>query len=175
MKCNRRSQTADRDPRIERSRAVARAIGMRAKAEGPTRIEKSRQVRRSPSAPVSLLAVGLALVVSAGCRQDMHNQPKYRPLRASTFFNNGSSARPLVEGTIARGTLQDDPAFFTGKAGTALVTELPFPLTQDVLDRGQERYNIFCAPCHDRTGSGVSRRRCTSTGCARSKPDTFST
>ncbi len=84
----------------------------------------------------------------------MHNQPKYRPLRAADFFADGASARPLVEGTVARGTLQEDEAFFTGKVGTTLVTELPFAVDGKVLDRGQERYNIFCTPCHDATGSG---------------------
>jgi mono/diheme cytochrome c family protein len=98
--------------------------------------------------------LGVAVVLAAGCRQDMHNQPKYKPLRPSAFFANRSSARPLVEGTIARGTLQDDTTFFTGRDGEQLVTELPFPVTQDVLDRGEERFNIFCSPCHDRTGSG---------------------
>ena len=95
-----------------------------------------------------------AVVLAGACRQDMHNQPKYRPLRASGFFDNGSSARPLVDGTIARGTLREDTAFFTGKVGDQFVTELPFPVTQEALDRGEERYNIFCAPCHDRTGTG---------------------
>ena len=84
----------------------------------------------------------------------MHNQPKYRPLREAPFFQDGASARPLVEGTVARGTLREDDAFFTGKIGNTLVTELPFPVDQQVLDRGQERYDIFCAPCHDRTGNG---------------------
>ena len=101
----------------------------------------------------AVLAV-VASLVAAGCRQDMHNQPKYKPLRASTFFQDGSSARPLVEGTVARGTLQEDAAFFTGKIGAQLVKELPFPATREVLDRGQQRYDIFCAPCHDRTGGG---------------------
>ncbi len=96
----------------------------------------------------------LALALVSGCRQDMHNQPKYKGLRASAFFANGSSARPLVEGTVARGTLQTDEAFFTGKNGSTPVTELPFPVDAHVLDRGEERYNIFCAPCHDRTGGG---------------------
>ena len=99
-------------------------------------------------------AVAISLVAIAGCRQDMHNQPKYRPLRASDFFPNGSSARPAVEGTIARGTLQTDAAFFTGKNGALFVNELPFPVTKEVLDRGQERFNIYCSPCHDRTGNG---------------------
>jgi mono/diheme cytochrome c family protein len=102
-----------------------------------------------------LLPFAFCLVmVAAGCRQDMHNQPKYRPLRATTFFADGASARPLVEGTVARGTLQEDQAFFTGREGNALVTELPFELDEQVLARGQERYNIFCTPCHDATGTG---------------------
>ena len=101
-----------------------------------------------------LATVFCLLAAVSACRQDMHNQPKYRPLRASAFFENTSSARPLVEGTIARGTLQTDAAFFTGKNGAMLVSELPFPVTKEVLDRGQERFNIFCRPCHDATGSG---------------------
>ena len=84
----------------------------------------------------------------------MHNQPKAIPLRASMFFKNGSSARPLVDDTVARGTLQDDEAFFTGKTNGVEVDALPFPLTQDVLDRGEQRYNIYCSPCHDVTGNG---------------------
>ncbi len=107
---------------------------------------------RSRTKPLLLALVGL--VLTAGCRQDMHDQPKYRPLRSSAFFADGSSARPLVDGTIARGTLQEDAAFFTGKVGNTAVKELPFPVDAHVLDRGQERYNIFCTPCHDSTGSG---------------------
>jgi mono/diheme cytochrome c family protein len=101
---------------------------------------------------------GLLVVLSLGflgaCRQDMHNQPKYRGLRPSAFFADGSSARPLVEGTVARGTLQEDEAFFTGKIDKVTVKEFPFPIDEHVIDRGQERFNIFCAPCHDRTGGG---------------------
>jgi mono/diheme cytochrome c family protein len=115
---------------------------------------------RRPGVPVSplglfkLLVAILCLFAAVGCRQDMHNQPKYKPLRAATFFRDGASARPLVEGTVARGTLQEDEAFFTGKVGTALVKELPFAVDQAVLDRGEERFNIYCTPCHDATGSG---------------------
>ena len=101
-----------------------------------------------------LVPIVAAAAALAGCRQDMHNQPKYRPLRATAFFGDGASARPLVEGTVARGTLQDDEAFFTGKVGNATVKELPFPVDEAVMNRGQERYNIFCAPCHDATGAG---------------------
>ena len=84
----------------------------------------------------------------------MHNQPKYRPLRPSALFADGASARPLVEGTVARGTLQEDEAFFTGKVANQTVKELPFQITEADLNRGEERFNIYCAPCHDSTGGG---------------------
>jgi mono/diheme cytochrome c family protein len=112
----------------------------------PASFEQSRRIA------AVLMLVSVSAI--AGCRQDMHTQPTYRPLRSSDFFSNGSSARPLVEGTIARGTLQTDAAFFTGKNGAMFVSELPFPVTKEVLDRGQERFNIYCTPCHDTTGSG---------------------
>ena len=102
----------------------------------------------------SLVPCALSLFLIAGCRQDMHNQPKYRGLRPSAFFADGSSARPLVEGTVARGTLQEDEAFFTGKIDKATVKEFPIPVDDALVDRGQERYNIYCSPCHDRTGGG---------------------
>lgn len=110
----------------------------------------ARRARRA----FCLLTPVFCLLIVAGCRQDMHNQPKYRPLRPSTLFADGSSARPLVEGTVARGTLNDDTAFFTGKVDGVPVTEMPFAITQQDLDRGQERFNIYCAPCHDQTGNG---------------------
>jgi hypothetical protein len=116
----------------------------------PARIKKCWR-----SAATQLLVGVICLGAVAGCRQDMHNQPKYRALRASAFFADGSSARPLVEGTVARGTLQEDAAFFTGKFGNAAVKELPFAVDEHVLSRGQDRYNIFCTPCHDATGSGL--------------------
>ncbi len=84
----------------------------------------------------------------------MADQPRYKPLAQSTFFGDARSARLLVPGTVARGHLNADERFFTGKVGGALVDTLPFPLTREVLTRGQERFNIFCSPCHDRTGSG---------------------
>jgi mono/diheme cytochrome c family protein len=84
----------------------------------------------------------------------MHDQPKYRPLRGSEFFRDGSSARTPIEGTIARGSLQEDEAFFTGKTGGAPVAELPFAVDEQVLSRGQQRYDIFCTPCHDAAGTG---------------------
>jgi mono/diheme cytochrome c family protein len=101
-----------------------------------------------------VLAAAAVLMMVAACRQDMHNSPKAIPLRESVFFKNASSARPLVDGTVARGTLQDDEAFFTGKNGAAVADTLPFPLTAEVLDRGEQRYNIYCSPCHGPTGKG---------------------
>ncbi len=115
----------------------------------------SRKTVQRPASPFRFAAAAVfAAAALAGCRQDMHNQPKAIPLRESMFFKNGSSARPLVDDTVARGTLQDDTAFFTGKDNGAEVDALPFPLTSDVLDRGEQRYNIYCSPCHDVTGNG---------------------
>ena len=111
--------------------------------------------RKLSSSSVScLLGSVFCLLTVGGCRQDMHNQPKYKPLRPSELFSDKSSARTLVEGTVARGTLQEDEAFFTGKMSGATVKDLPFQITEKDLDRGQERFNIFCTPCHDMTGSG---------------------
>jgi len=84
----------------------------------------------------------------------MHDQPKYIPLRESTFFADAQSARPLVEGTVARGHLDDDPLLYTGKAGGADATMFPFPIDATAMARGQERYDIYCSPCHGRTGAG---------------------
>jgi mono/diheme cytochrome c family protein len=91
----------------------------------------------------------------SACRQDMHDQPKYIPLRPSNFFGDGRSARPLIEGTVARGHLGDDNAFFTGRGPDGkFVNEFPFPVTKAVMERGQNRFNVYCAPCHDRLGNG---------------------
>lgn len=90
----------------------------------------------------------------AGCRQDMADQPRYGPLAPSDFFGDGRSARPLVPGTVARGQLREDELFYTGKSGKVFAKELPFPVTYQVIERGHERFNIYCTPCHDRIGSG---------------------
>ena len=102
------------------------------------------------------LGVAAALLVAiAGCRQDMHDQPKYKPLAASTFFKDGLSARSIVEGTVARGHLDDDVEMFTGKtAAGKLVDQMPVPVTAALLARGRERFDIYCSPCHDKAGSG---------------------
>jgi mono/diheme cytochrome c family protein len=103
-----------------------------------------------------------ALFVLAGCRQDMQNQPKFIPLRSNDFFPDQRSGRNPIRGTVPRldnavlDAEQLDPGsyYLTGKHGAAYGNELPIPLNREALDRGQERYNIYCAPCHARVGDG---------------------
>jgi mono/diheme cytochrome c family protein len=107
------------------------------------------------------------LALETGCSQKMANQPKYRPLRRSDFYEDKLSGRPLVEGTVPRGYLRSDAQFYSGKnplppaqpgkpaaAAAPDLDRFPFPITAQVLDRGENRYNIFCSPCHDRLGAG---------------------
>ena len=84
----------------------------------------------------------------------MHDQPKYIPMRESTFFGDARSARPTVPGTVARGQLRDDAVLYTGKRNGADTDVFPFPVTDGVMKRGQERFDVFCSPCHGRTGDG---------------------
>ena len=164
----------------------------------------SRQRRRHLLFAFCLLPFAF---LSAACRQDMHDQPKYKPLRESVLFRDSRSSRPLVEGTVARGYLRDDSEYYTGKVGqgqsggamgtqpmgetgttsdtqrvaaglnqsgqpmqagaqqagaapaatgefAGYTTTFPFPIDKAALDRGQERFNIFCAVCHGRLGDG---------------------
>lgn len=100
--------------------------------------------------------VGLlvALTALAGCRIDMHVQPKVLPLSHSDFFEDGRGSRSLVPGTVARGQLRDDPYLYTGMINGKPGDMMPFPATREVLERGRERFNIYCAPCHSRLGDG---------------------
>ena len=84
----------------------------------------------------------------------MADQPRYEPLQKSSLFDDERASRPLVEGTVARGHLQADEPFYTGKSNGKPVTGFPFPVDRQILRRGQERYDIFCSPCHDRVGVG---------------------
>jgi Cytochrome C oxidase, cbb3-type, subunit III len=97
--------------------------------------------------------VVMALGTTA-CRQDMHDQPNYSAYEESRFFADGSSARPLVAGTVPRGHLNEDALLYTGKENGETATIFPFPVTERVMARGQERFDIYCAPCHGRTGQG---------------------
>jgi len=121
--------------------------------------------------------------LSIACRQDMHDQPKYKPLRESPLFRDDRSARPLVDGVVARGYLREDSEYYTGKIGQAqaaapgvqptaataassqpsaaaagefagFTTTFPFPIDRAALDRGEERFNIYCSVCHGHLGDG---------------------
>ncbi len=104
---------------------------------------------------------GLAcLLLVAGCRQDMQNQPKMIPQRGSDFYADHRGARPQVVNTVARGQLDEDSYFYTGviQGANGYREEqnlMPFPVTMTVLERGQERFNIYCTPCHSRVGNGL--------------------
>lgn len=89
-----------------------------------------------------------------GCRLDMHIQPKYVTEQPTDFFGDGRSERQPVPGTVARGQLRTDELFYTGKIDGVVANQFPFPITRADLERGRERYNIYCTPCHDYTGSG---------------------
>jgi mono/diheme cytochrome c family protein len=91
----------------------------------------------------------------AACRQDMHDQPKYRPFERNPFFADQRASRPLVPGVVARGHLDEDQVFFTGASAAGPVAANPLPVTRELLMRGRERYNINCSPCHDRVGTGA--------------------
>src|SRR6202021_2472961 len=91
----------------------------------------------------------------AGCRQDMQDQPKFFPQRGTDFYADGRSARPQVENTVARGQLRQDAYFYTGLNNGVEGNTYPFAVTMDVLQRGQERFNVYCSPCHSRVGNGA--------------------
>jgi mono/diheme cytochrome c family protein len=112
-----------------------------------------RRLNRRGSLVAMFLAASMLQLVS-GCRQDMHNQPKYVPYRSSEFFTDGLSERQQVLNTVARGELHEDAYLFNGKVGTKEGDRFPFPITQAVMERGRERYDIYCSPCHSRVGDG---------------------
>jgi hypothetical protein len=102
----------------------------------------------------SVLAVALSIGAFSACRIDMHVQPRQNPLSRSDFFADQRSERPPVDGTVARGQLHEDTYFYTGKIGSSPGDYMPFKVTKEILERGRERFNIFCAPCHSRLGDG---------------------
>jgi cytochrome c553 len=103
---------------------------------------------------VFLLLSSFILLPLSGCRQKMANQARYDPLEASDFFEDGMAARPRVAGTVARGELSGNPFFDTGKVNGQVAEGFPMPVTVELIDRGQERFNIYCAQCHGRVGDG---------------------
>ncbi len=94
------------------------------------------------------------LLTLVSCRQKMANQARYDPLEPSNFFADGMSARPRLAGTVARGELVTDPYMETGKINGQDGDGFPFPVTAEVLNRGEERFNIYCSECHGRLGDG---------------------
>jgi hypothetical protein len=105
--------------------------------------------------PVAHIIVFVPLLLTfAGCT-DMYNQPRYKPLRESKFYEDRLSARQFVEGTVARGDARTDELFSTGRIDGKLANTFPFPVTNDVVKRGQDKFNVFCSPCHGRLGDGA--------------------
>lgn len=96
----------------------------------------------------------LALAALGGCRQDMHDQQRLEAYEVSAFFQDGRAMRPRVPGTVARGEQFEDAAFLTGKRDGELLVESPVPFDAELLERGRQRFGIFCTPCHDRLGYG---------------------
>lgn len=101
---------------------------------------------------IALLAV--VALAALGCRQKMTWQPSYKPLEPSRFFADGMSARPRIEGTVARGDIPTNPFLATGKINGQIGDGFPFPVTAQTLDYGQTRFDIYCTPCHGRLGDG---------------------
>ena len=115
-----------------------------------------RVVLSEPSCPpwLKVFVAITAITLTTSCRIDMQVQPRQNPLSRSDFYSDQRSARHPVEGTVARGQLHEDTYFYTGKLGNNPGDVMPFPVTKEVLERGRERFNIFCAPCHSRLGDG---------------------
>lgn len=103
---------------------------------------------------LGIAAAVLALAVLGACRNDMHVQPKILPLRPSDFYPDGRGSRTPPQGTIARGQLRDDTYLYTGMINGQPADMMPFPATREVLERGRERFDIYCTPCHSRLGDG---------------------
>lgn len=95
-----------------------------------------------------------AAAALGGCHRDMRDQPRYETLEASPLFANGQSSRPIPQGTVPRGHLHQDEALHTGKVGEEFVQQIPIELDRQLIARGEERFNIYCSPCHSRTGDG---------------------
>jgi hypothetical protein len=100
---------------------------------------------------VSMMVAGLLV----SCRQDMNDQPRYAPLKSSDFYKDGAASRTPPAHTVARGQLHEDTVFFTGRiSDKEFANTLPMPLTQELLKRGEERFDIYCSVCHGRSGEG---------------------
>jgi hypothetical protein len=104
---------------------------------------------------VAVVCAAAAMLLLAGCRADMQDEPKFFPQRGTTFYPDGRSVRPQVANTVARGQLHQDTYYSTGLQDGREGNTMPIPVTLEVLERGQERFNIYCTPCHSRVGNGA--------------------
>jgi mono/diheme cytochrome c family protein len=112
-------------------------------------------LKKNSSIPAILgVVIFGALLCATACRQDMQDQPKYKPLAEDRFFADGRSARPIPAGTIARDELNDDDALHTGEANGTFLASIPVPVNVELLRRGRDRFDIYCSPCHGRLGDG---------------------
>jgi mono/diheme cytochrome c family protein len=137
--------------------AHLRTLRMLPNSGCPTLARTLRKGGNSCSLRNKIFSVATPLILMllfSACRIDMHVQPRENPLSRSEFYADHRSERPPVEGTVARGDLRADTYFYTGKIGNNPCDVMPFPVTKEVLERGRERFNIFCAPCHSRLGDG---------------------
>ena len=100
------------------------------------------------------VVLGVLLLTLTGCGRNMYEQAKFEEDEPSTFFADGTSSQPLPEGVVSRSRGGIDEVFFTGQDENGLLAEPPLEITQEVLERGQERYNIYCSPCHNYSGNG---------------------
>ena len=100
--------------------------------------------------------IGLLLLLLTACHQDMYDQPKLQTYDPSSFFADGRASRPVVPGSVAVGQVQTDEYLYTGLIDGVEGDVMPFPVTNDLLLRGQEQYNIYCAVCHGQSGFGRS-------------------
>lgn len=115
---------------------------------------RAQKASMSKARKLGALGATAAALLLSGCRQDMHDQPKFYPQRSTSFFADGRSARPQVENTVARNQLDTGSYFYTGIVDGKEGDGMPLPVNQALLERGQERYNIYCTPCHSRVGNG---------------------
>lgn len=103
---------------------------------------------------VSQLLISATWVFLAGCRREMYDQPRGDPLKSSDFFADGAASRPLPPYTVPQENFHSDESYETGKIGTNFLDQVPFPVTREVLERGRDRFDIYCSVCHGLTGQG---------------------
>ena len=115
--------------------------------------------------PLHLIMLSVALITLTACRYDMRTQPRYEPFEQSSFFADGAVMRSVVADTVARGQYHDDEQLDTGRINGQIVDSFPFTPTLELVERGRERYDIFCSPCHGLTGEGQGIHHPIRDGC----------